>query len=121
MSLEENKKEIFSCNRFIELAIGYTPTLFAPPSGAYNEKTFSACSELKMDTILWSKDTIDWRDKNPSLIYTRATKNVRAGDLILMHPMQATVDALEDIIKYYHSQSLSLITVTENIKTQGKG
>jgi peptidoglycan/xylan/chitin deacetylase (PgdA/CDA1 family) len=121
MSLEENKKEISSCNRFIELAIGYTPTLFAPPSGAYNEKTFSACSELKMDTILWSKDTIDWRDKNPSLIYTRATKNVRAGDLILMHPMQATVDALEDIIKYYHSQSLSLITVTENIKTQGKG
>ena len=121
LSLEANQKEISSCNRFIELAIGQAPTLFAPPSGAYNESMLSACKALNMKTILWSKDTIDWRDKNPSLIYTRATKNIRAGDLVLMHPMQATVDALEDIIKYYHSQSLSLITVSENITIEGTG
>lgn len=121
LSLEANQKEISSCNRFIELAIGQAPTLFAPPSGAYGEAMLSACKALQMKTVLWSKDTIDWRDKNSALIYTRATKNVRAGDLVLMHPMQATVDALEDIIKYYHSQSLSLITVSENITIEGTG
>ena len=121
LSLEQNKKEIESCNQFIKLAIGQTPTLFAPPSGAYGKNMLSACQNLQMATILWSKDTIDWRDKNSSIIYTRATKNIRPGDLVLMHPMKATVDALEDIIKFYHTQNLALITVSENIKIQGKG
>lgn len=121
LSVKDNEKEIDSCNRFVELATGKKPTLFAPPSGAYGRAMLTACKTLQMRTVLWSKDTIDWRDKKPSLIYSRATKNVRAGDLILMHPTPATVSALEDIICYYHSQSLSLITVSENITIEGKG
>jgi len=120
MSLSQNKKEISDCSRFIELAIGAKPVLFAPPSGAYNEATLTACSELKMKTILWSKDTIDWRDKDASLIYTRATKNIKKGDFVLMHPMEATVKALDDILKYYDTQSLSVVTVSENLLKEGK-
>ena len=72
-----------------------------------------------MKTILWSRDTIDWRDKNAALIYTRATKNVRGGEFVLMHPMEATADALDDILKYYEKQSLSVITVSENLQIKG--
>ncbi len=116
LNLAQNQKEISECNRFIELAIGVKPVLFAPPSGAYNEHTLTAAKVLGMNTILWSKDTIDWRDKDASLIYTRATKNVTVGDFILMHPMQATVDALDDIIKYYEQNSLAVVTVSENLE-----
>ena len=116
LSLADNKKEIENCNRFIFSSVGQTPTLFAPPSGAYDENTLSAASALQMKTILWSKDTIDWRDKNPSLIYTRATKNAEAGDFILMHPTKATVQALPDIIKHYQKQSLGIMTVGENLQ-----
>ena len=68
-----------------------------------------------MKTILWSKDTIDWRDKNASLVYTRATKDVKGGDFILMHPMTATADALDDILKYYETKGLETLTVSENL------
>ena len=68
-----------------------------------------------MQMILWSKDTIDWRDKNSSVIYMRATKNVQCGDFVLMHPMQATADALEDILKYYQRQGLRCVTVGQNL------
>lgn len=119
LSIEQNRKEITDCNRFIELAIGATPTLFAPPSGAYGNDTLAACKALGMKTILWSRDTIDWRDKNAALIYTRATKNVRGGEFVLMHPMKATADALDDILKYYEKQSLSVITVSENLQIKG--
>ena len=119
LSLEQNKKEIFDCNRFIELSIGVAPTLFAPPSGAYNDDTLLACKALQMKTILWSRDTIDWRDKNSALIYTRATKNVKGGEFILMHPMEATADALADILKYYRKQALSTLTVSENLQEKG--
>lgn len=119
LNVAQNQKEIADCNRFIELALGEAPTLFAPPSGAYNDDTLSACKALNMKTILWSRDTIDWRDKDASLIYTRATKNIKNGEFVLMHPMAATADALDDILKYYQSQSLAAVTVSENL--QGKG
>lgn len=116
LSLTQNQKEIAQCNRFLQLAAGEKITLFAPPSGAYGEATLTACRALGMKTILWSKDTIDWRDKDSSLIYTRATKNVEKGDFILMHPMTETADALEDIIRYYERNSLPLVTVSENLQ-----
>ena len=119
LDLVANQKEISDCNRFIELALGFKVTLFAPPSGAYNDQTLAACKALGMKTILWSKDTIDWRDKNPSIIYTRATKNIQCGDFVLMHPTSATADALGDILKYYENNSLETVTVSENLQEKG--
>lgn len=116
LSLSQNEKEISDCNRFIQLAIGINPTLFAPPSGSYGNNMLNACKNLQMKTILWSKDTIDWRDKNASLIYTRATKGVKGGDFILMHPMNETADALDDILKYYETNGLETYTVSENLQ-----
>ena len=119
LNLVNNQKEIRSCNQFIELAIGIKPHLFAPPSGAYGNDMLSACKAMNMQTILWTKDTIDWRDKNAALIYTRATKNVKCGDFILMHPMKETADALEDILKYYDDNNLKTVTVSQNLQKEG--
>ncbi len=116
LSIQDNQKEISACNRYIELALGAPPTLFAPPSGAYGEEMLSACKTLNMKTILWSRDTIDWRDKNSAIIYTRATKNIKGGEFVLMHPMPATVDALEDVLRAYEAKSLTLATVSENLQ-----
>lgn len=119
LSKEENKNEIVRCNQFVALATGVTPTLFAPPSGAYASQTLSVCKSLQMKTILWTRDTIDWRDKDAALIYKRATKNIQGGEFVLMHPMSATAAALPDILKYYHSQGLRCVTVGENLRLGG--
>ncbi len=119
LNMAQNEKEISDCNRFIQLSIGVQPTLFAPPSGAYDGNTLAACKNLSMKTILWSKDTIDWRDRNSAVIYSRATKNICRGDFILMHPMKETADALEDILKYYQENSLEVVTVSENLQKEG--
>jgi peptidoglycan/xylan/chitin deacetylase (PgdA/CDA1 family) len=121
LSLLENQKEISACNRFIELAVGEKPTLFAPPSGAYNDAVFNACNALEMKTVLWSKDTIDWRDKDEKTIYKRATQGIKGGDFVLMHPMKETANVLDDILEYYKSQSLTAITVSENLKIVNEG
>ncbi len=119
LDLVSNQKEIATCNRFIQLTLGKTPKLFAPPSGAYNDATLKAVSLLGMKTILWSKDTIDWRDKDAKLIYARATKNVQIGDFILMHPMKETADALQDILNYYKTNGLKTVTVSDNLQNKG--
>lgn len=119
LSRQGNKEEITACNKLVEAATGYKISLFAPPSGAYSKTTLSVALELGMKTVLWSRDTIDWRDSDVSVIYTRATKNVGGGDIVLMHPKEHTANALKDIINEYKRQSLRLITVSENLQIGG--
>lgn len=103
----------------ILLSTGTDVALFAPPSGAYNDTTVKVCNDLGLKTILWSKDTVDWRDKDASLAYNRATKDLSGGDFILMHPMEQTVKALSNILLYYKQNGLRAVTVTENLTYGG--
>ena len=119
LSKEQNRQEISLCNEFIYNAVGVTMTLFAPPSGAYDTATVELAETLGMKTILWSKDTIDWRDKDPSIVYTRATKNITGGEFVLMHPTPHTAKALSDILNYYERCNLRAITVSENLQQGG--
>ena len=96
-------------------AAGVPVTLFAPPSGAYDEDTVNAAESLGLRTVMWSRDTIDWRDKDEQTCYLRATDNLEAGELILMHPMEHTLAALPRILQYCNTHSLRPITVSENL------
>ncbi len=115
LSLAENLDEIRTSAEFLTLASGQEIALFAPPSGAYNADTLSAAESLGLKTVMWSKDTIDWRDKDESLCFSRATEGVKGGDLILMHPMEHTAKALPRILAYYREHGLRAVTVGENL------
>lgn len=115
LTLQENREEIGTSVRFLSLVSEQTITLFAPPSGAYNDDTLTAAKELGLKTVMWSKDTIDWRDKDEALCLRRATENVTGGELILMHPMEHTLKALPRILENYRERGLRAITVSENI------
>ena len=114
LSYEENAEEIGRSVEFISLAASVTPVLFAPPSGAYGDETIRAASALNMKVILWSKDTVDWRDKNEETCFTRAT-DVEKGSLVLMHPMEHTLAALPRILENYRERGLKTLTVSENL------
>lgn len=108
----KNLQEIETCHVTVRSLIGVEMNLFAPPSGAFNNHTLSAAKELGYRTIMWSRDTIDWRDKDAELTYSRATKDVKAGDLILMHPTAHTAKALPRILQHYRSVKLCARTVS---------
>lgn len=115
LSYNANKSEIVATNDLIKAMTGKTPTLFAPPSGSYGKDVLGVCSDLGMKVIMWSRDTIDWRDKNTETIYTRATDKIEAGELILAHPTYNTAEALPDILKYYKESGLTAVTVSQII------
>ncbi len=115
LSLQENLDEIRTSCEFLTLASGRKIGLFAPPSGAYNGDTLTAAESLGLKTVMWSKDTIDWRDKDEEVCFSRATKDIEGGDLILMHPMEHTVKALPRILEYYRDHGFKTIPVGENI------
>lgn len=113
LSLKQNREEIENCNLITEKLTGEKPTLFAPPSGAYGKNTLIAAAQLNMKVILWSRDTIDWRDHDASKIFRRATEKTTDGDFILMHPTKQTAAALKDVLTYYATHSLRTATVSE--------
>ena len=110
-----NVQEIDYTHKLVKEHLGIDMKLFMPPSGSYGLQTLEAAEYLGYTTIMWSKDTIDWRDHDTNLILTRATKNLAGGDLILMHPTKNTLEALPNIIKSIKSQGFLLSTVSENL------
>ena len=110
-----NLQEIKTSVDFIRTAAGVTVTLFAPPSGAYSDDTVKAAESLGLRTVMWSRDTIDWRDKDAATCFSRATKNIGGGDLVLMHPMKHTLAALPKILTVYRENGLRAVTVSENL------
>ena len=110
-----NLAEIQSCHEIVKDILNIDMELFAPPGGSYNASTIQAANYLNYKTIMWTRDTIDWRDHNTNLIYNRAVTNMSGGDLILMHPTENTAEALEKIICYAKKHNLSLVPVSETL------
>jgi peptidoglycan/xylan/chitin deacetylase (PgdA/CDA1 family) len=115
LSEARNREEINVTHKLAESLIGVKMNLFAPPSGSFSPVTVKAASELGYKTVMWTRDTIDWRDKDADLIYSRAVKNMKNGDLILMHPTARTSEALPRILKTMKEQGFKVTTVTETL------
>lgn len=115
LSVQQNNDEIDITNKLLKSILGKDITLFAPPSGSFGNNMLLVCENLNCKVIMWSKDTIDWRDKDETLVYKRATKNVKAGDFILMHPTAHSAKALEKICKTYQELGIKSIIVSENL------
>ena len=116
ISEQQNYDEIHKTHLLVSANLGVEMNLFAPPSGAFNTTTTDIATSLNYKTIMWTHDTIDWRDKNTDLIIKRATKNLSNGDLILMHPTQNTLEALSSILAYAENNGFKATTVSETIK-----
>ncbi len=115
LDYDKNYEEISLTGIVTEALCGVKPTLFAPPSGSFSEITLEAAYDLGYKVIMWSKDTIDWRDKSSDLVFRRATQNLSNGDLVLMHPKEHTLKALPDILDYYKSVGFNAVSVSENL------
>ena len=112
MTYDQNMEEIRPSVKLLEMICGRKISLFAPPSGAFAENTLSACAALDLKAIMWSRDTIDWRDKDVNLIIKRATENLETGEFVLMHPKEVTVQALPEILTYRREHGKNADTVS---------
>lgn len=115
MSFEDNLQEIRPGVKLLNMICGDEIKLFAPPSGAFGENTVAACAELGLKVIMWSRDTVDWRDDDRGIVFTRATQQLKNGEFILMHPKDCTVEALPEILSYIRENGLRTVTVSRNL------
>lgn len=115
ISEQQNYDEIHKTHLLVKANLGVEMNLFAPPSGAFNDVTVNTAKSLNYKTIMWTHDTIDWRDKDTELIIKRATKKLSNGDLILMHPTKNTLEALPSILAYSKNNGFDATTVSKTL------
>ena len=109
---KQNAEEIDMCHKLIQKNLGLDMNLFAPPSGAYDKEVEDVAESMNYKTIMWTHDTIDWRDQDADLIFKRATNNLSGGDLILMHPTKKSVEALTQILSFAVNNGYNPTTVS---------
>lgn len=124
LSAERNRSEIVITEKLLsatladlpaEAQAAALPKLFAPPSGSMGDAMHTVCEQLGYTVVMWTRDTIDWRDHDAALITERALRDLAAGDLILMHPTAATVQALPAVLDGIAAAGLTADTVTATL------
>lgn len=114
LNLEQNKEEILKSHKILKEIIEEDPIYFALPSGAFNDYTIEASKALNYKLILWSIDTIDWRnDSHKELIKTRVIDKIHNSAIVLMHPTEETVKALPDIIDFLLENDYKVGTISD--------
>jgi probable sporulation protein (polysaccharide deacetylase family) len=117
LSRDKAISEIVKTQQLLETKLGVKNTLFAPPSGDFDEETVQIAHLLHLKTILWSIDTLDWMKPSPNTIIQKVTKRLEPGAMILMHPTAASSLALESIIKEVKRRGFVVGTVSELISS----
>lgn len=97
--------------KMIQEITGEYPQYLRPPYGAWNDDL--EC-RVDMTTVLWSVDSLDWKLQNRQKIVRRILKDVKDGDIILMHDIFPTsVEAALEIIDTLTRQGYTFVTVDE--------
>lgn len=107
------REQMVKTNEIIEAATGVKCVWFAPPSGSYRDETIRVANELKMKTVMWTVDTVDWRKPSADQLINRVISKINNGSMVLMHPTESTAKSLDRLITQIEQKNLEIGTVSE--------
>lgn len=101
----------------IEKAAGKRPSVVRPPEGATNE---SVRGSIGYPMVMWSVDSLDWKNKDAQKDYDIVMENVYDGCIVLMHDLYpATAEAVARIVPELTAQGYKFVTFSELMKARG--
>ncbi|OYP23706.1 hypothetical protein CG709_07460, partial [Lachnotalea glycerini] len=113
ISLKEQCEEIVKANEVLYKITGEYPEFIRPAFGEWDKNL--ECN-LDMIPVLWNVDTLDWTTENVEKIVRNGTKDIKDGDIILMHDYYKTsVIAALKIVDILQSEGFEFVTVEEMI------
>jgi len=96
---------------------GYTPCVFRPPYGAYNQSVVSIARSLGLATVLWNVDPSDYLQPGTTVIASRVLSQVQPGSIIISHdgggPRAQTLAAYPTIIQGLKAKGYKIVTIPQ--------
>lgn len=105
-------KELQRTNAVALHQSGLTLRLFRPAFGVTNPCIKRALNRTKLQSIGWNKRSFDTTHLNEKTILSRVTKNLKKGDIILLHDSsEKSIWVLEQLLLFLQEQHLESVTV----------
>lgn len=114
LGLDQIQEEVQQSSTIIEKAIGMTPVLLRPPYGASNADVEQIASNLGHPLIMWSVDSLDWKNRNAEVVHENVMSNVASGSIVLLHDIHhSTAEALPQLLNSLEEQGYQMVTVSQ--------
>jgi len=115
---ESRQREEIAKTEDLLKELGAKNRWFAPPSGDYDHRTVRIAHSLGLRTVLWTLDTIDWKNPPPDAVVQKVARRAEPGTLILMHPTDSAKRALPGIIRTLREKGLVPGTVSHTLSSE---
>jgi peptidoglycan/xylan/chitin deacetylase (PgdA/CDA1 family) len=118
----ETRKELEDCRNALHDAVGACSNLFRPPFGARRPATLRVARALGLAPVMWNVTGWDWSVPPAEVIERRVAKQVRGGDVILLHDgghlqmgadRSQTVIATGRLIRRYRNEGYSFLSLPQ--------
>lgn len=86
-------QELAAAQRSFEQVTGVTPRLFRAPAGLRNLFLAPVLHRLGLQLVSWTARGYDTRERDPARVLHRLTRQLRAGDILLLHDSNAACTA----------------------------
>lgn len=111
LSLEQGLKEIEKTQAIVFKTIGRYPRLFRFPYGLVNTQILN---NIKLPTILWNADSLDWQCCDTKTIIKRVEKEVKENGILLFHDFKNfNEEAIRIIVNDLKKQGFEFVTISE--------
>lgn len=116
ISMQEVINQVTRTEALIRNITGQDPYLFRPPFGEYTQALLNQLASLGYVTIMWTIDSLDWKNPGADAIVARVVDNAEPGAIILMHQSAPdTLQGLQSMIDQLRDQGYEFGTVTQVI------
>jgi len=116
------RQELSECRSALQDAIGEHSSLFRPPFGGRRPAVLRIARELGMSPVMWNVTGYDWNAPPAPEIERKITKQIRGGDVILLHDgghkhmgadRSQTLIATDHLIARYKPEGYKFVTIPQ--------
>jgi peptidoglycan/xylan/chitin deacetylase (PgdA/CDA1 family) len=101
------ESELTVATQVLQDVVDETPTLFRAPAGMHNPFLHPLLAKHQLTLVGWSKRGLDGRDTDLNRIVQRVTRDVRSGDILLLHEGRLTsVESVRWVLETLKSKEL---------------
>ena len=124
-SASQTRKQLQECQQAMTQAIGKHSPLFRPPFGGRRPGTLGIARSLGLVPVMWNVSGEDWKSYSADEIKQRIRRQIRGGDVILMHDgshtgmgadRSRTIIATDGLIAETKSEGFEFVTIPEMMK-----
>lgn len=111
-STEKVAAELMRSNTVLKEITGKELKMFRPPFGVTNPNIKKALRKTGHKSIGWSKRSLDTTNLSEEKILGRITKNLKKGDIVLLHDSSTkAIAVLEQLLLFLQSHELQSVSV----------